>query len=550
MICSSRKRSSAPISSSPRDSCAGVVAVHRFLHDAIGQRHLVGRLGVELLAGEIEREQLPERREEPVEVPVLEEVPGRVLLDGALDHGGDFAAGLLAQALAFEHLVAVGVDHPPLLVHHVVVLEHLFTGQEVLFLDLALGFLDLFGEHPGLDRFLVALLVDAPEAVEDLVDPLAGEQPHQVVLGRQEEARLARVALAPGAAAQLVVDAPRLVALGAADEQPAGGEHLLAGLLELGFDVGQDLEHPLLALERVLGFEAFAGHLLARQVLGVAAELDVDAAAGHVGGDRDRARRPASATISASRAACSGLAFSTVCGIPRLLQPLAEQLGDLDRDRPHEHRLAVLVAGRDLVQDRVPLAVLGLVDLVVAVVADHRPVGRDLDDRELVDLHELGRLGQRRAGHARELVVQAEVVLVGDRRERLVLLLDRHALLGLDRLVQALRPAPALEDPAGELVDDLDLAVDHRVVDVALVQRLRLQRLDQVVDEVAVLGPVQVVDAEEALGLGDALLGDRDRLVLLVELVVEVGDELLLASAGPCLRASCRASSAAPAGRT
>ena len=44
----------------------------------------------------------------------------------------------------------------------------------------------------------------------------------------------------------------------------------------------------------------------------------------------------------------------------------------------------------------------------------------------------------------------------------------------------------------------------------------------------AVLGPVEVVDAEEALGLGDALLGDRHGLVLLVELEVEVGDELLL----------------------
>ena len=53
-----------------------------------------------------------------------------------------------------------------------------------------------------------------------------------------------------------------------------------------------------------------------------------------------------------------------------------------------------------------------------------------------------------------------------------------HALLGLDGLVQALGPAPALEDAAGELVDDLHLAVDHGVVDVALVERLGLQRLD------------------------------------------------------------------------
>ena len=48
-------------------------------------------------------------------------------------------------------------------------------------------------------------------------------------------------------------------------------------------------------------------------------------------GDRSRA----------SRSACSGLALSTVCGIPRLRQALGQQLGDLDRDRADEHRLAV-----------------------------------------------------------------------------------------------------------------------------------------------------------------------------------------------------------------
>ena len=198
------------------------------------------------------------------------------------------------------------------------------------------------------------------------------------------------------------------------------------------------------------------------------------------------------------------------------------------------------MARRDLPDDGAPLAVLGLVDLIVAVVADHRLVRRDLHDAELVDLLELGRLGQRRAGHAGELVVEPEVVLQRDRRERLVLLLDAHALLRLDRLVQALRPAPALEDAAGELVDDHHLVVDDRVVDVPLVERLGLQRLDQVVDEVAVLGAVEVVDAHVALGLGDALLGHRDRLVLLVELEVEVGDEVLLGARVHALRRLAR----------
>jgi hypothetical protein len=53
-----------------------------------------------------------------------------------------------------------------------------------------------------------------------------------------------------------------------------------------------------------------------------------------------------------------------------------------------------------------------------------------------------------------QLLVEAEEVLVADGGQGLVLLLDLHPLLGLDGLVQAVRPAPARHLPAGELVDD------------------------------------------------------------------------------------------------
>ena len=96
------------------------------------------------------------------------------------------------------------------------------------------------------DRRLHRLVVRDLEALHDLVDPVAREQAHEVVLRREVEARLAGVALAARAAAQLVVDAARLVALGAEDVEPA------------------ELDDAL-------------------------AELDVDAAAGHVRRDRDRA---------------------------------------------------------------------------------------------------------------------------------------------------------------------------------------------------------------------------------------------------------------------
>ena len=250
---------------------------------------------------------------------------------------------------------------------------------------------------------------------------------------------------------------------------------------------------------------------------------------------------PASAMIEPSRSACSGLALSTVCGTPILRRRSDSSSETSTEIVPTSTGWPLSWRSWIALRDRAPLALAGLVDLVVLVLADHRPVRGDLHHADLVDLHELRGLGEGRARHARELVVHAEVVLQRDRRERLVLLADAHALLGLDGLVQALRPAAAVQDAAGELVDDLDLAVDDGVVDVLLVERLGLQRLVQVVDQVAVLGAVEVVDAEEALGLLDALLGDRDRLVLLVELVVVVRRRTPSSRAGPCPRASCPA---------
>ena len=203
-------------------------------------------------------------------------------------------------------------------------------------------------------------------------------------------------------------------------------------------------------------------------------------------------------------------------------EQLRQVLGRLDGDRADEHRLALLGALLDVARRRranFPSFVLKTKSCLSSRATGD--VRRDLDDVEVVDLDELLLLGLRRAGHAGELLVQAEVVLERDRRHRQVLFLDADALLRLDRLVQALAPAAALHDAAGELVDDLHLVVLDDVVDVALEERLRLQRLDEVVDELRVLRRVEVLDPQRALDLRDALLGDGDGLVLLVVLVVD-----------------------------
>ena len=205
-----------------------------------------------------------------------------------------------------------------------------------------------------------------------------------------------------------------------------------------------------------------------------------------------------------------------------LLELARQVLRALDAGGADQDRLALLVALGDVVDDRDVLGLFGLVDEVGLVAADHRLVRGDRHHAELVDLVQLGRLGLGGAGHARELVVEPEVVLQRDGGQRLVLGLDLDVLLGLDGLVHALVVAAADQHAAGELVDDQHLAVADDVVLVALEQLLGLDGVVEVADQRRVGGLVEVVDAELILDELHADLVHADRALAQVDLVVGV----------------------------
>ena len=70
-------------------------------------------------------------------------------------------------------------------------------------------------------------------------------------------------------------------------------------------------------------------------------------------------------------------------------------------------------------------------------------------------------------------------MLQGDRAEDAAVLAEGEALLGLDRRLQAVAPLPPLGDAAGELVDELDRAAAHDVVDVAAQEVLGVEGVAQ-----------------------------------------------------------------------
>ena len=233
-----------------------------------------------------------------------------------------------------------------------------------------------------------------------------------------------------------------------------------------------------------------------RQPLGIAPEDDVDASPGHVGG-HGHPTDPAGLGDDL-RLTEVLLGVEDLVGYALLLEEPGEVLGLGHRGGAHQHRLALVVALDDVIDHGGELGVLRLVDEVGLVVADQRHVRRDGDDREVVGVGELRCLGLCGTGHPGQLLVQPEVVLEGDRRPGVVLLFDPHPLLGLDRLVQSVRPPPAVEGAPGELVDDLDLALGHQVVLVPAVQLLGQERLGEVVDVVDRHRVVQVAHAQLA----------------------------------------------------
>src|SRR6266545_2064797 len=329
------------------------VAVLRAASDQIQQRlmrrQLVG-LGV---GGQPEVELAVQGLVESLEVPVLRVGVGRrIPLDGGLGQLSHPVQDRLLLALVLETLATQAVDDFPLLVHHIVVLEEVLADLEVARLHALLRRADGARDQLVLD----GLALFHAQAVHDPLDALRPEDPQEVVFEREVEARGAGVALASGAPPELVVDPPRLVALGGDDVEPTQRYHPL--VLRLGQLPGL-AERPCAGRRGSRGgVQSPLGQDRLRQEVGVAPEQDVGAAPRHVGGDGHGG-------LPAGLGHDLGLPLMVLrvqhlVGDPAALEELGEPLGLLDGDGPDQHGLPLGVALGDLVGDRVELLPLGL----------------------------------------------------------------------------------------------------------------------------------------------------------------------------------------------
>ena len=215
-------------------------------------------------------------------------------------------------------------------------------------------------------------------------------------------------------------------------------------------------------------------------------QLDVRTTTGHVGGDRHRRAMTG-----------AGDDFGLLAVILRI-EHVVDDLLQLEHARDHfrgfdaggadEDRLALGVELLDQLDDGGEFLAACLVDAVVVILALHRTVRRDGEHIEIVDVMELGGVGLSRAGHAAQLLVEAEVVLNGDGGERLRLGVDLHAFLGFHGLVQAIAPAASGHFTARLRIDDDDLVFLDHVLDVLLIETEGTQKLADLVNALALVG--------------------------------------------------------------
>ena len=257
---------------------------------------------------------------------------------------------------------------------------------------------------------------------------------------------------------------------------------------------------------------------LLRHELRVTPKQNVGAATGHIRGDRDHA-------LAAGLSHDFGFLL-VLLGVqdPVLDAFLFQQLGQtfrlFNRRRADQHRLAGGVQSLDLVGGGEVFFFFGAVNNVWILQPQHRLVGGNDHHFQLVDLVELGCFGFRRTGHASQFLVHAEIILEGDGGEGLVLAFDLDVFLGLDRLMQAIGPAAARHQAAGELVHDDDFAILHDVFNIAVIESVGLDCGLDVMLQVPVFWVGDIADAQHLLNFFPAFVGNRDAPVLFIHHVV------------------------------
>ena len=259
----------------------------------------------------------------------------------------------------------------------------------------------------------------------------------------------------------------------------------------------------------------------------VTTQHNVGTTTGHVGGDGHSPRTPGLSHDIGFHGVELGVQHLMLDAL--LVEHVGDQFGVFDGDGAHQHRAPLGHTILDILHDGRVFLFGRQVDQIARIFAHHGAVGRQHYGVETINLLEFKGFGIGSPRHPRQLVVDPEVVLEGDRGQCLVFVLDLHPFFGFDGLMQTFRPAATRHGPSGMLINDHDLAILDDVIDVALKQGMGPQRRVDVVQqgdircrEERVIFTQQAILLEQLFDIDLAVFGQQGLASLLVDRIVPI----------------------------
>ncbi len=238
----------------------------------------------------------------------------------------------------------------------------------------------------------------------------------------------------------------------------------------------------------------------------------------------------------------------------RRIEIVAHELVVLDRDRADEHWLALLVELFDPLGHCAILPGRSLEDEIIKVFSRRGPVRRDDDHIEPIDGEKFFLARERGTGHARDLLVHAEIILERDRGIGACLFFYQYAFFCFNRLVQTFAPTATGLHTAREFVNNHNLTILHDVLFILVEECRGAHRGLEVMRIFDTAFGVEIFHPEGLFGFLHPRFGYLDGFLLLVDRIILILTktmydlrklliEIPQSPAGPLMMSGVRASS-------
>ena len=231
----------------------------------------------------------------------------------------------------------------------------------------------------------------------------------------------------------------------------------------------------------------------------VAAQKNIGTTACHVGCDSNRALT--TCLSNDLRLTFMELCIQNVMFNTTLRQNARNTLGVVNGNGTNKYWLTVLMTLFNVFNNSLELSVNSAIDQVIKVFTLNRTIRWNDLYRNVINLTELCVLSHCGTSHTGELVVHEEVVLKRNSCQSLVLFTYLDVLFCFNCLVKTFGVTTTFHNTAGKLINNLNLTIDDNVLLVAMEHVLGLQSLLKVIDQLAGLIVVDVINVESALNL-------------------------------------------------